>query len=198
MPTCGPLSSIVDKIPYNIWAASGQAQSTNLSMGQIVTFKCPEGLKLSNDTDQFDPNDDQQAVLCNSRLMYDSPEFWPICVKPCFRKLPAPPLGTGLVGVVPPNTIPAGQRGRYICSDASLGVGQGSDNFFDVLCNDQGNYEVPRTYEMWPVCQTKTTTVSPGDQALLMHNLLSYSLCCSFILVDGRNERLKSFIICKG
>ena len=63
--------------------------------------------------------------------------------------------------VLPTNTIPAGKYGQYACADSSHGVEKGPDNVFRVLCLSNGSYQVP-TEKDWPVCHTKTTTVSPG------------------------------------
>ena len=86
-----------------------------------------EGLKLSHDNDGFNPLDDKFTVLCTTRKTYDTPKetsAWPNCVKSCPKRLPYIPsiAETGLVRVDAPNTIPAGQNGRYICSDTNLGI----------------------------------------------------------------------------
>ena len=58
-------------------------------------------------------------------IYYEKVSEWPICVKSCPRKLTYIPRNeTGLIGIVPPNTIPSGQFGSYICIDSTLGVNQ--------------------------------------------------------------------------
>ena len=86
-----------------------------------------EGLKLSHDNDGFNPLDDKFTVLCTTRKTYDTPKetsAWPTCVKSCPKRLPYIPsiAETGLVRVDAPNTIPAGQNGKYVCSDKNLGI----------------------------------------------------------------------------
>ena len=67
------------------------------------------------------------TVLCSTRLSYLAPktkDYWPKCVKSCWRKLPPVPPETGLSQRwVRPNKIPAGQYGQYRCIDTSLGLG---------------------------------------------------------------------------
>ena len=65
---------------------------------------------------------------------------------------------------VPKITVPAGQWGKYLCKEGDThGVSKGPDSFYRVLCMANGSYAVPTE---WPVCQPKTTTVSPGMRAL--------------------------------
>ena len=75
--------------------------------------------------------------------------------------MPKPPVKSGMKPVLPTNTIPAGKYGQYVCADSSHGVEKGPHNVFRVLCLSNGSYQVP-TEKDWPVCYTKTTTVSPG------------------------------------
>ncbi len=66
---------------------------------------------------------------------YNNPkrvEEWPTCVNSCWRRLPAVPDRTGLEPVIPENTIPSGQHGKYVCTDTSLGVERVIFSIFDI------------------------------------------------------------------
>lgn len=80
--------------------------------------------------------------------------------------MPKPPVKSGMKPMLPTNTIPAGKYGQYACADSSHGVEKGPDNVFRVLCLSNGSYQVP-TEKHWPVCHTKTTTVSPAIEVAM-------------------------------
>lgn len=95
-------------------------------------------------------------------MLLQTPEIWPQCVDWCWLRLPQPPEHTGLQPLVPMNTIPTGSHGKYVCRDPTLGVDKGSSPYFSVACINGSDYDVPEEDHLWPVCQPKTTTVSPG------------------------------------
>lgn len=156
---CPELNTIQANVPADIWTASGLDANLQLSVGSSVNFMCPSDKKLSMDNDGFNDHDDKYTVTCTTRKSLKAPKVWPTCVAPCWRRLPVPPGKTGLSPVVPPNTIPAGQYGKYICNDTTLGVNQGPSEYFPVMCRSDSTYAVP--IESWPVCQARTTTISP-------------------------------------
>ena len=77
-------------------------------------------------------------------------------------RLPDPPSHTGLEPVIPRNTIPSGQFGKYACADRTLGVERSNNVFFEVKCKPTGRYDIPKKPEYWPVCRERTTTIHPG------------------------------------
>ena len=70
----------------------------------------------------------------------------------------------------------------YECIDASLGVDANSSNFKMYKCiadKPLGRYNTPRvnhSYEEWPICQPKTTTVKPGIVEMGFNLFTLYSL----------------------
>ncbi len=60
-----------------------------------------------------------------------------------WRRLPAAPPITGLFPVVPPIMIPAGSFGQYQCNASGFGVNAGSSPFFQVLCLNSTQYDLP-------------------------------------------------------
>ena len=114
-------------VPSDIWSASDLDENMSPIIGTTIDFVCPEGLKLSHDNDGFNSFDDKFTILCTTRKTYDIPKEvtdWPSCVKSCPKRLPYIPSldETGLVRIDAQNTIPAGQSGKYICSDTNLGI----------------------------------------------------------------------------
>ena len=139
------ISQLQHAIPEKIWDASDIDPDLKVEIGKTVQFKCPEGLKLSLDDDNFDAYDDQFTVLCTTSGTYQAPtkkENWPKCVNPCMRRLPEAPKESGMTAYIPPNTVPAGQYGKYLCNDATFGVSKGPNNYFEVLCLSDGSYKV--------------------------------------------------------
>ena len=56
----------------------------------------------------------------------------------------------------------------YICFDSTQGVDAGTKNKIEYECKHDipyvlGKYDVPKQDELWPLCETKTTTVMPGE-----------------------------------
>ena len=80
------------------------------------------GPLLSFDNDSFNAWDDFFTIACSPLQKYTFPKYWPECVKSCKNCLPDAPLHTGLLPVVPPNSIPIGGFGEFVCDDRSLGV----------------------------------------------------------------------------
>ena len=80
-----------------------------------MNLKCPVGKKLSFDNDSVAENDDNFSLICTSEGQYLIPKYLPKCVDSCWIRLPTPPAETGLEPVIPPNTIPTGSYGTYIC-----------------------------------------------------------------------------------
>ena len=124
---CKELSSLKPVVPSDIWSASDLDENMSPIIGTTIDFVCPEGLKLSHDNDGFNSFDDKFTILCTTRKTYDIPKEvtdWPSCVKSCPKRLPYIPSldETGLVRIDAQNTIPAGQSGKYICSDTNLGI----------------------------------------------------------------------------
>ena len=114
-------------VPSDVWSASDLEENMSPIVGTTIDFVCPEGLKLSHDNDGFNSWDDKFTILCTTRKTYDIPKEvsdWPSCVKSCPKHLPYIPslVETGLVRIDAQNTIPAGQSGKYICSDTNLGI----------------------------------------------------------------------------
>ena len=70
----------------------------------------------------------------------------------------------------------------YECIDTSLGVDANSSNFKMYKCiadKPIGRYNTPRvnhSYEEWPICQPKTTTVKPGIVEMGLNLFTLYSL----------------------
>ena len=70
----------------------------------------------------------------------------------------------------------------YECIDTSLGVDANSSNFKMYKCiadKPLGRYNTPRvnhSYEEWPICQPKTTTVKPGIVEMGFNLFTLYSL----------------------
>ena len=70
----------------------------------------------------------------------------------------------------------------YECIDTSLGVDANSSNFKMYKCiadKPIGRYNTPRvnhSYEQWPICQPKTTTVKPGIVEMGFNLFTLYSL----------------------
>ena len=46
-------------MPDNLWANSGFDENDTLEMGKTIQFKCPTGLALSFDNDNFDRFDNR-------------------------------------------------------------------------------------------------------------------------------------------
>ena len=102
------------------------------SIGETFNLKCSanknEDLKFSFDNDSFNAWDDFFTIACSPLQNYNFPTHWPECVKSCKNCLPEAPLHTGLLPVKPPNSIPIGSFGEYVCDDRSLGVMEVSKN----------------------------------------------------------------------
>ena len=126
-------------------------------IGTTIDFVCPEGLKLSHDNDGFNSFDDKFTILCTTRKTYDIPKEvtdWPSCVKSCPKRLPYIPSldETGLVRIDAQNTIPAGQSGKYICSDTNLGINRVKMifyNFFFIYIIKAGFQNFSRSLEQF-------------------------------------------------
>jgi hypothetical protein len=120
--SCPKLKSLQAKIPEQLWTASNLDENATLSIGETFNLVCPDGLKISTDNDSFHDYDDLYTVGCTTLFQYNYPLYWPLCVKACNSCLPDAPERTGLVRIIPLNTIPSGQYGKYMCTDTSLGV----------------------------------------------------------------------------
>ena len=61
----------------------------------------------------------------------------------------------------------AGETLTYACLDSTLGVDAGPSNKIEYNCKHDrayvlGDYDVPKEDDLWPICQSRTTTVVPG------------------------------------
>ena len=149
-PTCRSPEEILKLlVPSLIWEAtiaSGFNATNPVTIGTTIDFICPEGTakdKLSKDDDRFTYNDDKYTILCSTNRYWlvgalpnlkiceisrhptfrKVPREWPTCVPSCWMRLPVPPPHSGLEAVVPTNTIPVGQHGKYVCKDRySIGM----------------------------------------------------------------------------
>ena len=134
---CAEISSLKSVVPTEIWDASNLDEGYTPIIGTSIDFKCPDNLKLELDNDGFGPFDDKLTVLCSTRKTFDVPKKtseWSKCVNFCPQSLPYVPLNeTGLVRVLAPNTVPAGQFGIYECIDSSLGINQVLIKHFHVI-----------------------------------------------------------------
>ena len=133
------MSSLKPVVPSDVWSASDLDENMSPIIGTTIDFVCPEGLKLSHDNDGFNSWDDKFTILCTTRKTYDIPKEvsdWPSCVKSCPKRLPYIPSldETGLVRIDAQNTIPAGQSGKYICSDTNLGINRVKMIFYKFSC----------------------------------------------------------------
>eukprot|EP00095_Tigriopus_kingsejongensis_P001421 maker-scaffold2440_size15721-snap-gene-0.4 protein:Tk01421 transcript:maker-scaffold2440_size15721-snap-gene-0.4-mRNA-1 annotation:"hypothetical protein CAPTEDRAFT_227166" len=128
-------------------------------MGSTVDFSCPDDLMLNQDTDGFEKHDNHFSLLCTVLGRYDEPAEWPKCVPRC-GELQDPPSHS-LMNKVPLITwVPAGQFARFVCNDTTLGVERSSTEFLEVECQENREYNYPPN-DTWPVCRTRTTTMSP-------------------------------------
>ncbi len=122
IPKCEKLLSLKGKIAPEIWTESELDDDFQPEIGDIVNLKCPPGWKLSFDNDTMDSWDDLFSVTCTASQIYSVSNYFPGCVGFCDSCLPEAPDVTGLVPVTPPNTIPIGGFGQYVCAETELGV----------------------------------------------------------------------------
>ena len=54
--------------------------------------------------------------------------------------------------------------------------------YFNVLCNSNGNYNVPKKLRDWPICLPRTTTMSPVIPIALKNMLQSFTSRLKFRL----------------
>ena len=57
----------------------------------------------------------------------------------------------------------------YLCKDPTLGLDKSARNRIDYRCLElypAGNYSIPESSDLWPVCETRTATVKPGKAKL--------------------------------
>lgn len=153
---CPKVSTL--NIPQDIISASNLEQDQDFEIGQTFHLKCPQGLKLSFDNDTIDHWDDLFSVTCLPILRYSNEIYWPTCVKDCKVCLPPAPVNSGLIPIVPPNSIAIGDFAQYQCLDSSLGVNEADTEFLNVKCVDEDEFDLP---VKWPICMPRTTTVSP-------------------------------------
>ena len=59
---------------------------------------------------------------------------------------------------------------------------QGSSEYFHVLCNSYGNYNVPKRLRDWPICLARTTTVSPVIPIALKNMMQAFTSRLEFRL----------------
>ena len=97
-------------------------ENSALKIGETFNLKCPDGSKISHDNDSYNNWDDLYTIGCSPLEKYIDPEYWPTCVEFCRNCLPDAPEHTKLQPVLPPNTIPVGRSGEYVCTDQTLGI----------------------------------------------------------------------------
>ena len=119
---CPKLGTLKAKIPQEIWETSELSEELQLEIGQSLSLKCPENLKISQDNDSFSGWDDIFSLSCTPLKILSETEYFPKCVEYCNECLPEAPQLTGLTPLKPLNTIPVGGFAQYICTDTSLGV----------------------------------------------------------------------------
>ena len=176
---CPEINSIFNSLTPDIIDVINAVQNneTRVNYGETFSLYCPDNKKLSNDDDGFDDDDDVYQLLCNSQGKYDVPSggAWPTCVNYCSKILPAtfnnmviPPPHSGLEPIDGTNTVAVGKFGKYRCINGVFGVDKGDSDIYEVECiNDDdddnaGKYDFKDRDYYWPICETKTTTISPS------------------------------------
>ena len=197
--SCPAISSLQPKVSPDLWQASNLDPSKKPKFGTTINFQCPSTKQLSDDNDGYHRFDEKFTVVCTTRGNYDTPRHWPQCVESCPIRIPYVPLNkTGLIGVQGMNTVPSGKYGRYICQDTTLGVDRGPSEYFQVACNEEGNYEVPKKVRDWPICMIRTTTMSPVLPIALKNMMSAFTQRLEFRLEayawtgDGPKIEVKS------
>ena len=103
------------------------------------------------------------------------PDIWPDvnCLAWCPSDKPVPPLVTGLEIASKDNNTREywyNETITYLCKDPVLGLDKSAQNRIDYRCLElypAGNYSTPTQDDLWPVCETRTTTVKPAIKSAL-------------------------------
>ena len=88
------------------------------------------------------------------------------------KEKPVPPIHTGLEIASKDNNTKEywfNETITFLCKDPLLGLDKSARNRIDYRCLElypAGNYSIPESSDLWPVCETRTTTVKPGKNGI--------------------------------